>query len=163
MERQVKKNHMTGLAVLLAFTLFAAAVLLVLLTGADTYARLVRRSEESFHSRTAAQYLTTRLQQADREGALSVEDFGGTQALVLRQELEGEVYETRIYCLDGYLRELFAAEDSGLTPEDGEKVVPAAALTFHSRDGMLLAELTHGEGTVQTLRFFPRTGEEGRP
>lgn len=54
------------------FGVFAGCVLGVLLTGADAYQRLTDRGQETFDERTAAQYLTTRVRQADAAGGVFV-------------------------------------------------------------------------------------------
>lgn len=57
---------MGGLLALLLLLVFAVCVLSVLLTGAGTYQTLTRRDQDSYDRRTAAQYLATRVRQADR-------------------------------------------------------------------------------------------------
>jgi len=163
MNKRSTKPNITGPAALLVFTVFALCLLSVLLTGARIYQRLHLRSEESWQQRTAAQYITTRLRQADRSGALSVESFGGEDALLLRREISGEMYETYIYCSGGYIRELFAAAGSGLAPEDGERILPARAMNFTRTDHALEAVITHADGSRQHLQLWLRSGEEGTP
>jgi hypothetical protein len=158
-----RKRKIDALAVLLLFAVFAVCVLSVLLSGADVYHRLADRDRLSYDYRTAGQYLSTRVRQADRLGQVSVIDFGGTDALVFTEEIEGENYETLVYCYDGYLRELFALADGDFLPEDGEKVLQAQSLSL-SLDGQLLtAELVGPAGEAQELTLFLRSGEEVGP
>ena len=65
-----KKRKTDALVVLLLFGVFAVCVLSVLLTGADAYQRLSERDRVSYDQRTAAQYLSTRVRQADRLGGV---------------------------------------------------------------------------------------------
>ena len=160
MEHTPKKQNMTNLAVLLVFTVFAACILMVLLSGANLYRRLTERDQHSYGHRTAAQYITTRVRQADSIHTISVEDFEGINSLVLHQEIDSEHYETRVYCWEGYIRELFTPTDSGLSPEDGEKLVEATALTFHLTGCTLSVELIYTDGCVQPLTLFLRSREE---
>ena len=125
---------MTDLFALLVFVIFAVCLLGVLLGGARSYETVVRRGEESFEERTAAQYVTTRVRQA---GGVAVADFSGCDALVIPEKVGEEIYLTRVYCYDGYLRELYSAEKSGLLPEDGEKLLPAEGM-YLSVEGSLL-------------------------
>ena len=120
---------MGGLLSLLLLLVFAVCVLSVLLTGADTYQTLTRRDQDSYDRRTAAQYLATRVRQADRADGIAVADFQGCDALELTETIDGTPYITRVYCYDGYLRELFSAAEAQMTPADGEKVLEAQALT----------------------------------
>jgi len=145
--------------VLLVLTVFALCILMVLLTGAKGYEALVRRGGETYEYRTAAQYLATRVRQADTLDGISVEDFGGQSALVLRQEIGGERYLTRIYCYNGQLRELFTAEGGSFSPEDGEVLLALSSLSFEKTENSLSAHMTMADGRQQTLNWHLRAGE----
>ena len=145
---------------LLLFGLFAVCILLVLLTGADVYKRLTERDRATYEKRTAAQYLTTKVRQADVAGWVGVEEFEGLSALTVTEEIEGTVYRTWIYCYDGYIRELFAAADGGMMPDAGEKVLEAEALSVREDGEMICAEITAPDGTTQEVRLYPRSGKE---
>ena len=163
MRKSDDNRKIEGLLPVVLLGVFAVCALMVLLLGADVYGSLTQRARDGYDSRTAAQYLTTRFRQADAEDALRVEPFGGVDALVCSEVIGGETYETRIYCVDGYLWELFSASDGGLTPRDGEKVLPLAALTLDLQDGCLEAELTETDGAAQRLILCRRSGEEAAP
>lgn len=156
MRRQKSQYHTQGLAALLLAGLFAACALAVLLTGAQAYSRLTQRDQAVAQRRTCAQYLATRVRQADQKDGVSVAAFGDTDALLL---MEGEDYATRIYCYDGYLMELFAAKDDTLAPADGTRILPSGGLALSLEDGLLTAILTTTEGTTDTLRLSLRSGE----
>ena len=150
------KEHtakLTDLLTVLVFTVFALCVLLVLLTGAGVYRNLVQKGEDSYASRTAAQYVITRVHQAQD---VSVEPFGDTDALVLREQTEDGVYLTRVYCQGGFLRELYSPESAQLTPGDGETVLPMQKLELSAENGLLTVTLN--TDTVLTLCL--RTGKE---
>ena len=155
MKRRAIQHHIDGLIALLLFGVFAVCVLAVLLTGADAYRRLTERDQSSYSRRTCVQYIATRVRQADSLGQISVESFGGQDALVL---LDGD-YLTRVYCYDGHLMELYCAEDAGLEPQDGEKVLKADSLTAAMEDGLLTATI-YGADCIDTVRISLRSGEE---
>jgi len=112
--------HISGLGVLLVLTVFAISILGVLLTGADVYGSLAEESAAHHDWRTAEHYLATRLRQS---GRVQEADFGGVQALVIPEDIGGETYVTRIYCYEGWLRELFTAQSGEFSPADGEKLL----------------------------------------
>ena len=120
----MKKRNMSGVLVLLVFAVFMVSVLLVLLSGADTVQRLTRRDQRSYHHRTAVQYITTRIRQSDAAGAVSVRSSEAGDMLVLTETIEGWDYETRVYCCEGYLREMFCEAGAALPPEFGEEILP---------------------------------------
>ena len=150
-------HHIDGLMALLLFGIFAACVLAVLLTGADTYRRLTERDQEAYHRRVSAQYIAARVRQADRAEGVSIQSFGGGDALRLA---DGTGYATLIYLYDGWLMELYASEDSGLAPEDGARVMESQAFALSmEEEGLLEVRLTGPTGTEDTLRLCLRSGE----
>ena len=161
--REGKTRETGGLLVLLLLGVFSVCILLVLLLGAANYRNLIQRGDASFDRRTAMQYITTKVRQADAAGAVTVGTFQGQDAVELRETVDGETYLTRIYCYDGSLRELYAAETDTLSPADGETVLPAQALTAE-RDGQLLRlTLTEEDGTAIPFALALRSEEEVRP
>ncbi len=158
--REQNETKIGGLMALVLFGLFAVCILLVLLTGADVYRKLTVRDRLTYEKRTAVQYLTTKIRQADVAGWIESGTIGDLDALVISEEVEGEVYCTWIYCYDGYLRELFAAADSDMGPEAGEKILEAADLTAEYESGQVIVELTATDGTVQRIVLSRRSGKE---
>ena len=152
-------RNITQLLALLVFGVFALCVAAVLLTGARTYQTLTRRGSEAHAQRVAARYITTRFQQAP---AVRVEDFCGLQALTVREEIGGKDYLTRVYCHDGAIRELFAAETAPVTPGDGEIVLKAEKLAFSQEDRLLTVEIVHPDGAVQQLLLALPEWKEGQ-
>ena len=151
------KPHIDGLVALLLFGVFAACVLVVLLTGADAYRRLTERDQAAYERRTGVQYIATRVRQADHAGGIAVEDFGGVEALVLGAD---EVYASRVYCYDGWLMELYSLAEEPMEPQDGQRILEAQGLELSLEDGLLEATLTTPDGTEDTLRLSLRGGEE---
>ena len=70
-----------------------------------------------------------------------------------------EAYLTRIYCHEGFLRELFSAEGGSFSPEDGEKLIELHALSFEKSNNMLSADLVLADGSEQTLNWYLHAGE----
>lgn len=163
MNREERKTKIGSALALLLFGIFAVCVLAVLLGGANVYRNLTERGTSGHDDRTAVQYLTTRVRQADAADSLRVESFDGLDALVASEEIDGEWYETRIYCHNGYIRELFAAAQSDLVPEDGNPVIPAAELSVEKSGAQLQMEILSTDGSVQRLVLFLRSGKEVCP
>ena len=143
----MKKKSMSGVLVLLVFAVFTVSVLLVLLSGADTVKKLTQRDQNTYHHRTAVQYLTTKVRQSDQSGAVNVGETDGCSTLVLTEKIDGITYETRIYCYDGYLRELFCAKGAGLGATFGEEILPMDDFQVSFEDGFLSAVLCLPDGT----------------
>lgn len=154
------KRKTDSLLVLLLFGVFAVCILSVLLTGAGAYRRLADRDRESYDQRTAVQYLATKIRQADRTGAVTVGDFEGQDALILTEEFDGEAYETRIYCHDGYICELFAAAGGDFLPQDGEKILPAKNLLIDKENPGLRIRILTEQEAWEELFLTLRSGKE---
>lgn len=135
-----KRFAIFNLAALLVLTIFALGILLVLLTGATVYRGLVEDGEGAYLRRTAAQYLTTRIRQAE---GVAVGSFDGCQALLLEEE--GDTV-TRIYCWDGWLRELYTVPEAQVSAKDGERLLEAESLALKQEDHLLT--LTVGSDTL---------------
>ena len=159
MKKRVIQHHTDALAALLRFGVFAACILSVLLTGAEAYRRLTRRDQAAYARRTAVQYIATRVRQADSLALVSVEEFQGVTALVLREDGE---YATRVYCHEGYLKELYASEEDLMVPGDGERIMAAEGLELSLDQGLLTVSVTGENGEESTLLLSLRSGEEGR-
>ena len=160
MKNEQKQLKMGSLLALMVFGVFAACLLFLLLTGADAYQKMRQRDTATYESRTAVQYMTTRVRQADRAESITAEAFDGLDALVLLEEIEGETYETKLYCYDGWLTELYAAAGSDLSPAAGEKILELKALELSLEDGLLQAKLTLPDGREEELSLQLRSGRE---
>ena len=160
MKNEQKQLKMGSLLALMVFGVFAACLLFLLLTGADVYQKMRQRDTATYESRTAVQYMTTRVRQADRAESITAEMFDGLDALVLLEEIEGETYKTKLYCYDGWLTELYAAACSDLSPADGEKILELKGLELSLQDGFLQAKLTLPDGREEELSLQLRSGRE---
>ena len=163
MKQETNKKKTVALTVLLLFVVFAACVLGVLLTGAEAYSGLTRRDQHSYDRRTAAQYLTVRLHQGDRQGGVQVRSFGDGDALVFTEQIGGAEYETMVYCHDGYLWERFAAAGAQLPADAGERVLQAQRLTVDCNGNLCTLRLTDLTGTEQVLAVCLRSTQEVEP
>ena len=159
MKERTRKSNIDGLPVLLLFAVFMVLILLVLLTGADVVQKLSARDQASYDGRTAVQYITTKVRQADRTGGVSVCDFAGCDALVFAEEYDGVRYETLIYCYDGAIRELFAEAGTEQEPAYGEPVLTAQELEIRDQGPNLQVELRLAAGRTETMLLHIRSGE----
>lgn len=141
-------SRITDVLALLCLTVFALCVLLVLLTGAESYRKLVSSGEESYERRTALQYLTTRVRQAE---TVETGAFEGCEALILGETIDGETYTTWVYCYDGWLRELYAVPGAKLPPQAGEAILEAENFVLELEENLLTVNL----GSDELLLHLP--------
>lgn len=154
------QHHMDSLLALVLFGVFAACILSVLLTGSEVYHRLTIRDQAAYDRRTCAQYITAKVRQAPGPDSISLSSFGDGDALVLTERIGDEQYVTRIYCDNGWIRELFSSADGAFVPDDGEKVMQAKALSLTLEGGLLSVEITGNDGSLIPVILSIR-GREG--
>lgn len=148
------RSPITQVLSLLCLTVFALCVLLVLLTAASVYRKLVDRGEETYSRRTTLQYLTTRVRQAE---TVTIGDLEGCEALVLEETIEGETYTTWVYRYDGWIRELYAVPGAKLPPNAGEAIVAADSFALQLRGNLLRVNV----GEDQLILYLPERSEVG--
>ena len=153
------KFKVTSLIVLTVFCLFAVCTMIVVLVGAQIYENMADRGRAQFEKRTVARYITTRVRQSDVAEGLRVEEFCGRNALAFREQIGGNDYKTFVYCYEGYIRELFAAEEGSFLPEDGEKILKAHEVKFEAEGNFLKVYITLEDRTEQELVLYLRSGE----
>ena len=128
------RNRITQVLAIACLAVFALCVLLVLLTGADAYRKTVDSGEESYERRTALQYLTTRVHQAQ---TVDIGIWEDREVLILGESIDAEQYTTRVYCYEGWLRELYAVPGAVLPPTAGEPILEAETFELKQEEDLL--------------------------
>lgn len=159
MRERSGKRSISGLAAALLLCVFALMILSVLLSGAGAYQRLTVRGEENYDSRSSAQYVATKLRQAPSAESVELRTFGGSDCLCITEEIDGAEYITRVYCHDGWIRELFTLAEGDFTPGDGEKILEAEALELNFENELIRVAVTNGSRT----QFFVSLRGEATP
>lgn len=161
MKNKNNKSSIEGLLVLLIFGIFAVCIMMVLLTGAGAYKRLVQQGQDSYATRTVPHYLATKIRQADESGAISVGEFGEAETLEITETIGEKQYVTRIYCYEGYIRELFSVKEGSFEPTAGEPILEAEKMELSLEDGCLMVEVTGKNGVVTSQKLMLRSTEGG--
>lgn len=155
-----QKHYTDTIMTLTAFGIFAACIIAVLLAGAGVYNRIVAADTEAFNVRTSCRYIATKVRSADAEEVSTCDTEAGS-TLCVSEEIGGRFYTTYIYCLDGWLMELFAPSDREFAPEAGERLLPVGSAVFECSGRTVGIELTDDGGEVQELRLCLREGGGG--
>lgn len=163
MEFGGEKKHMVDiLFVLTLFFVFALSALTLVILGANIYKSTVDHMEESFTDRTSYAYITQKLRQNDEEGALSIGNIGGEEALIMTQEVNNTIYNTFIYSYDGYLCELLTRADMEMEPSAGTKIIRIEDLSFDEiSPGLYNVDITTENSNSISLVLSSHTAEEG--
>ncbi|MFI3236904.1 MAG: DUF4860 domain-containing protein [Lachnospiraceae bacterium] len=147
-----QKEHVIDIVFSLSLLcVFTVCGLLVVFIGINVYKSTVNNMEDAFSDRTAMSFVAKQIRQNDRADGVYVSDIEGETALVLAEEMNGEVYCKYIYYYDGYLRELYAKE--------GYEPVLMAGQTLIAIDGF---DITVQENATLTIYIedYENGGEE---
>ena len=137
----------TAWVVLALMLLFAGLSVALIALGGQAYRSILRAADENTQRRASVGYVIERIRAYDSEGDVFVRrtlvDEEEVDVLVLKEIIEGDVYETRIYCAGGKLREQFVAADVPLeSAEDGETIASLERFTATMQPGWV--ELVFG-------------------
>lgn len=168
MKNRLIKHEMDSVFVLLLFTLFAACILMVLLLGASSYEKIVKRDGQTYDARTGVQYIAARLRHGDEAGCVQVGSFSertdadadNIPTLYLRLSEAEEPFYTKIYYYDGYIRELLCSEELVLSPEAGQEVLAASAFLVEQDGALIKVSITEEDGEIHTLNLAVRSAWE---
>lgn len=122
--RTRNNNHMIDfLFPIVLFFVFALSALTVLLLAAGIYQSTTENSSLNYTSSTALSYISEKIHQNNISGSISIDEFDGCEALLLKQEVHGTSYCTYIYSYDNELKELFMREGADSTASSGKTII----------------------------------------
>jgi hypothetical protein len=153
---QNKGQTMNVLFTMLLFLVFVLSALFSVLIGGKVYENIRGRMEESYTGSVALNYVANKVRQGDMDGGITVREVDRVPVLELRQEINDRAYITWIYYYDGYIRELFTNEGSGLGLADGLEIIECEGLGFGLDNRLLRVETTGKNGG--SLMLYVRSG-----
>lgn len=136
------KQHITDVIFVLSlFCVFAVLALFVVVLGANVYKGISNNMAENYNARTSITYITEKIRQHDNQGYVQIKDIADSSALVITQDMEGTVYETWIYVIDGNLREIMVKQGTEVLPGSGQTIMNLESMDMEKIQGGLI-ELT---------------------
>lgn len=168
MKKIENRHNMDSVFVLLLFAVFAGCILLVLLFGASSYESLVRRDNQAYNSRTAMSYIAAKFRHSDEENSIYVGSFADRMdvgkdeitTLYLKFPTDEGTYFTKIYYYDGYIREVLCADNSNLSPEDGNEILKAKGISFLQDGNLVKVRIQNSDNSVNYLSLYARSKQE---
>ncbi len=140
--------------------LFAFCSLALALLGGRAYKQIQTGVDETFGTAVAGSYLRNKLTQNNDAGAISLRQEGAFDLLVISQQGADAEYETRIYVIDGTLRETFVPKDAAFEAASGLTIAQVESCTFELADGLFTANIT-GPGGDEARVVFALAGAGG--
>ncbi|MCL2810839.1 MAG: DUF4860 domain-containing protein [Clostridia bacterium] len=152
---QVKAKHsISSLFIFLLIAIYTVFVLLLVLISVGAYRNRADDARNTAQIRTSLGYIANKVRAADQVGGVSIVEWQGFEALLIREWHDGAEYHTRIYATNGGLYEHFVFAGDELALEKSLRIADIAALDMQKENG-LLSLLLHTE-TGQALPLHIR-------
>ena len=138
--------------VMLLFGLFCFTAFVLVMIGVKQYKLTADSMDYNYEVRTATSYLREKTAQNDSGSGIEVRDIDGTQAICLADTINDKTYYTYIYYYEGYLRELFVADDSVYSIESGQEIIELSDMDISENSlGFVEVKLMDTSGSSSTV------------
>ncbi len=123
--KKTKQAHVVdSLFLLVIFFVFTFCILIVLAMGANTYKQISKNMVQRYDKTTSLAYITTKVRHYDGMGQVFATTFDDTEALALKESVDGVDYVTYIYVYEDKLMELNKpSAETMLTAADGAELL----------------------------------------
>ncbi len=149
--RSEQSHAISGVFVFLLLGVFAVFSTVLVLFGAQAYRATTDRTDAHGSDRTIYSYLLNTVRGDDEQGIVRMRSEGGVDALAVAYNYGGEPYEKRVYCYDGYLRELLIPADYEFDPAEGEPITEAQSFRVEMNGSLLTLQVVDGDGELHTV------------
>lgn len=162
MRKQEERHIIDILFVIGLFCIFALSTIFLISIGADIYGKTVSNTENNFNDRTSFAYVTEKIRQADRSGAITASTLEGKSALKIQRTVQDTVYITWLYEDEGYLKELMVREDTPLSLSAGQKILPVSDFSVSRiQDNLLQITICTADGKDCSLSVSLKSDVSG--
>jgi len=155
-----RRHTISQVFIFVLLGVFAVMSTFMVLLSAQLYRGIVNQSERSSERRILTSYVANAVRGSDCADAVYTDQRAGVNMLVLSRDVDGETYETLIYCHDGKLCELFTAADQEFEPGYGEEICSAQAFEARISGGLLQIAMTDGAGSDAAIEIALRCSQE---
>lgn len=160
-ELRLKSHVISQAFVFLLLGVFAVFSTLMVLLGARLYREIVDQTEMHNTRRVLYSYVNNAVRGNNAADIIRTENIDGVETLVFDWFVDDEHYETKVYCHEGTLRELFSEGGQTFAPDYGEIICRAEAFRPELDGSMLKLYIEDAEGRVRTLHMaLTCAGEE---
>lgn len=160
--QDMSRSHAISQAfVFLLLGVFAVFSTVMVLLSAQMYRGTVEQSEQHNAQRVLFSYVNNVVRSNDSADAVSVDRRAEIDMLVFGWDIDGERYETMVYCHDGWLRELFTSAEQEFEPGYGEPICQAQGFVPTLDGNLIRIQMTDGAGAEDTLHIALRCSQEG--
>lgn len=161
MENKHSKGWIINIVCILAIlSIFAISALLLANVGVQVYKNIVVSNTENFRLRTSLSFVATKIRQSDAYDKILMEERDTVPMLVLKEEVDGITYDTRIYYYDGILRELYQETGSEYELSYGEEITEIADFTIElENENLIKLTAINADQESESLYICMRTAK----
>lgn len=154
-------NHaIGGLFIFCLIALFAVLAVTLTLTGMKAYQSVSEASAGNSEAQIVLSYLLNKTHAMDASGSASIQEEDGIQYLCLNERWDDEVYQTRIYAMDGQMLEYYCGAEDPFKPELGDPLADVQELSFAMESPRLVTvTVVLPDGTGENLHIALRSQE----
>lgn len=159
MVRKQQRTWMVNfISIIVTLGIFAISCLILTNLGIQVYHNVVLANDNNFKLRTSLTYVATKIRQNDTEGYPKIETKDGIAVLILGEEIDGNLYETLIYHMDGGLYEIYREGDLDYELDYGQETMEIEDFTFHlTNQEQITMSARNQAGEKETLTVSFRT------
>ncbi len=147
-----RSSGIYNICMIIVTLVFAVGSVSLLIVGITEYRNIAVSNLETYELRTSLSYVATKVRQCDAENMVEIREQQGRTVLSLKEELDGTVYETAIYSLNGRLLEYYHEAGRDFALENGFEVMKIGDLSFEFRgDGLIFLKTVNESGQAETM------------
>ena len=151
--RRIQAHTVDFLFTISLFCVFAVCALLVVSTGVQAYRSTALYLEDTYSARTALSYVAEKIRQHDAAGRVALTQLDGVNAVLLTDEIDGNVYETYIYPDGGWLCELSVRQGTAVSAHMGQQILRVDGFSIEEAGGGFL-RFTAPDSRGRTYSFL---------
>ena len=123
MPKENNRHVVDIMFVIALFCIFVISSIFLISVGAKIYSKTMTNMDSNFNSRTAVAYVIEKIHQSDSDGNVSIGEFGGCPAVIIKNYTNEKEYLTYIYQYENELKELLVRSDVELSPQAGQTLL----------------------------------------
>ena len=144
-----RRRHMTDkMFLVILFAVFAICAFSLIMIGANVYSHTASVMNQDYEKRIDISYVTEKIRQWDETDSIEIGSFHGRAALIHKEMINGEKYNTYLYQEKGALRELMVREGLDTTTMQGEKIIAAKEFSVKEAKQLYDIEIQGSDGAV---------------
>jgi len=142
---------------ILLLGIFALTAIFVAVMGAKVYANSADKMHANFDTRTSIVYLSEKIRTSAGAG-YDVREIGGNTALVLTEEIAGNMFESWIFVSDDRLCEITVMQGDTVLPGVAQQIMDLRSLDARLINGGIEITVVTVAGDTNSTFISGRTG-----